>query len=389
MHILVVVNSFLGKKGNVGFRVAKIYDAFDNSVAISAIARGKSHNFSYNVYTPGVLGHFPRLLKAIQLYIYNGLNYRYLDAKMFEFFFCFIFLFFIRFSKDFVRNERKIAHLVEPSPLIVEILKRYGYKVFLDIPIAPSNYVKKLKSKGLGYGFFYNKKIDLMEQKSLYLSDFIIVPSPFVADEVQNIIGRTNDTIIVPFGVDLSNLSTDILKPSDCNNREKKGVDFCFAGVINYRKGVNTLLEAWDCEEFKNDTLHLCGRLTPEIARLLKVKNYKNITTPGFIDTMSYFLKCDVYVFPSLLEGSSKSIYEAMASRMPIITTYESGSIVKDGVDGYVIPHSDAEILRNKMIYLKMNKVKLKSFGDNAFKTVSSYSWKNYSNRFVTIFNKV
>lgn len=389
MHVLVVVNSFLGKTGNVGFRVAKIYDEFDNSVAITAIARGKSHNLSYDVYTPGILGHFPRLLKAIQLYLYKGLNYRYLDAKMFELFFSFIFLFFIRFSKDFVHNNTKIAHLVEPSPLIVKILKSYGYTVFLDIPIAPSNYVKKLKSKGQGYGFVYNKKIDLMEQKSLNLSDFIIVPSPFVADEVENISGRSNNTIIIPFGVDLPNLSADISKSNDCNNRFKKGVDFCFAGVINYRKGVDTLLEAWDCEEFKNDTLHLCGRLTPEISRLLKAKNFNNIITPGFIDTKSYFTECDVYVFPSLLEGSSKSIYEAMASRMPIITTYESGSIVKDGVDGYVIPHSDAEILRKKMIYLKMNKVKLKLFGDNAYKSVTSYSWKHYSNNFFSIFKQV
>ena len=38
--------------------------------------------------------------------------------------------------------------------------------------------------------------------------------------------------------------------------------------------------------------------------------NLKNIITPGFINTRKYFTKCDVYVFPSLLEGSSKSIYD-------------------------------------------------------------------------------
>jgi len=34
---------------------------------------------------------------------------------------------------------------------------------------------------------------------------------------------------------------------------------------------------------------------------------------------------------------------EAMASGLPIVTTPNSGSLVRDGVDGYVVPYDDVD----------------------------------------------
>ena len=64
---------------------------------------------------------------------------------------------------------------------------------------------------------------------------------------------------------------------------------------------------------------------------------FNNLITPGFVETDTYFINCDIYVFPSLMEGSSKSIYEAMNFSMPIICTYESGSVVEDNINGYIV----------------------------------------------------
>ena len=53
----------------------------------------------------------------------------------------------------------------------------------------------------------------------------------------------------------------------------------------------------------------------------------------------------DVFVFPSLFEGSAVVTYEALACGLPGIVTAEAGSVVRDGVDGLIVPARDVEAL--------------------------------------------
>ena len=47
--------------------------------------------------------------------------------------------------------------------------------------------------------------------------------------------------------------------------------------------------------------------------------------------------QADIFLFPSFAEGSARVIFEAMAAGCYIITTNNSGSIVKDGIHGAII----------------------------------------------------
>ena len=55
----------------------------------------------------------------------------------------------------------------------------------------------------------------------------------------------------------------------------------------------------------------------------------------------------DVFVLPSLAEGISNTILEAMASGLPIVATQVGGNpeLVRDGVNGRLIPSADAQTL--------------------------------------------
>ena len=46
----------------------------------------------------------------------------------------------------------------------------------------------------------------------------------------------------------------------------------------------------------------------------------------------------DVFVFPSLFEGSAVVTYEALACGLPSVVTPDAGSVVRDGVEGFVVP---------------------------------------------------
>jgi glycosyltransferase involved in cell wall biosynthesis len=57
----------------------------------------------------------------------------------------------------------------------------------------------------------------------------------------------------------------------------------------------------------------------------------------------------DVLVLPSICEGSATVTYEAMACGLPVVSTPNTGSLVRHGVDGFVVPIRDATALQEKI----------------------------------------
>ena len=57
----------------------------------------------------------------------------------------------------------------------------------------------------------------------------------------------------------------------------------------------------------------------------------------------------DVFVFPSLFEGSAVVTYEALACGLPSVVTPNAGSVVRDGLEGFVVPPRDVEALAARM----------------------------------------
>lgn len=51
----------------------------------------------------------------------------------------------------------------------------------------------------------------------------------------------------------------------------------------------------------------------------------------------------DAFYFPSTSEGSAGAVMEAMATGLPIVCSPQSGSIVKDGVEGFIVPYDDLD----------------------------------------------
>ena len=66
-------------------------------------------------------------------------------------------------------------------------------------------------------------------------------------------------------------------------------------------------------------------------------------------------------VLPSLSEGGSNVIHEALACGLPSIVTTNAGSVVRDGVDGYVIKLGMLKPLKKKYaVYIMMQICDLK-----------------------------
>ncbi len=112
-----------------------------------------------------------------------------------------------------------------------------------------------------------------------------------------------------------------------------------FSGALIERKGIHHLLEAWHRLNLKDAELWLLGSIHEEAKPHLKKFWRGNIRTIGFAgDVETYLSQATIHIFPSQLEGSAKVTYEAAACGLPQVVTRESGDVVRDGIEGIIVP---------------------------------------------------
>jgi glycosyltransferase involved in cell wall biosynthesis len=119
-----------------------------------------------------------------------------------------------------------------------------------------------------------------------------------------------------------------------------------FSGALIERKGIQHLLEAWHRLNLKNAELWLLGSVHEEAKPHLKRFWRDNIRLLGFArDVEKYLNQATIHVFPSQLEGSAKVTYEAAACGLPQVVTREAGDVVRDGIDGIIVPPGDVKAI--------------------------------------------
>ena len=375
---LQFVNSFVGRPGNIGVRTGRVLEALSAQGGGGAcVCRGaQTHAKGVRYAEMGLLGHAPRLLNAVRIYLAPGFNHRLADIALFEWF-------ALRHLGAMLKGKgAETAHVWDVCPRLITRLRQEGRFVVLDVPIAPLTYAKRLHQEGRASFLLDDLRLREVELEAFGRADMLIAPSRFVSDELIHAGADPGRIAVVEFGVG----KPMALSKTAGEHRKTGGLEFCFAGTVNRRKGIPDLIAAWSHPDFTRDRLHLCGRVFPEVSEVLAGAGGGAIITPGFVDTFSYFPQCDVFVFPSWLEGSAKAVYEAMACGLPVIVTRSAGSIVRDGVEGFVIDAGDVGGLRERMLWFKDNPDRLRAMGEAARNRAQEFSWGRYAERVIGLY---
>lgn len=156
-----------------------------------------------------------------------------------------------------------------------------------------------------------------------------------------------------------------------------------FSGALIERKGVHHLLEAWHRLNLKDAELLLIGSVHDEMKPYLAKFANESVKTLGFVrDHETYLREASVYVFPSRLEGSAKTVYEAAACGLPSITTREAGDVVRDGVEGIIVRPGDVDAIASALEYLYSHREIAKRMGAAARqRVVENFTWEHYRAR--------
>lgn len=92
----------------------------------------------------------------------------------------------------------------------------------------------------------------------------------------------------------------------------------------------------------------------------------KVIFTGFIVNPQRYFCLMDIFLLPSLSEGTSMTLLEAMAFSIPCIVTDVGGNpeIVIENETGIVVPNDDSSRLAEAMITLSKNKALCAKYGE-------------------------
>jgi glycosyltransferase involved in cell wall biosynthesis len=101
-----------------------------------------------------------------------------------------------------------------------------------------------------------------------------------------------------------------------------------------------------------------------------------------------HFRWADVFLLPSICEGSATATYEALAHGLPIVCTPNTGSVVKDGVEGFVIPIRNVAGLVARLQQFNDDLEILKRMAASASRRASEFTLPAYGRRLLDALNE-
>jgi glycosyltransferase involved in cell wall biosynthesis len=271
--------------------------------------------------------------------------------------------------------ERASSHILQGQKIIKEEYEKYN----VNGRLLPLTYV--------------NGSLKEYEE-----ADYILVPSEYAK---RSFLERGFDPeriIKIPFGVDVQKFKipnpksqipnkSQILNHNfqNMNNRGSGRFVVLYVGEVRLGKGVQYLLEAWDRLNLRDAELWVVGEVKPSIKKI--TREQKNKRTARFLgfrkDVAELMGRADVLAFPSLDEGSARVTYEAMAAGLPVITTPNAGSLVRDSLDGYIIPIRDSDALAERLEFFYKYPKQGRRMGESGRERISQFTWERYGEELV------
>ncbi len=212
-------------------------------------------------------------------------------------------------------------------------------------------------------------------------ADRVLVPSDYVRTTLVERGTAPERIAVLPYGVD-----TERFRPQPRGERRK--FRMLFVGNLSQRKGLKYLLEAVRRLALPDAELVLVGRIVGNAAALAPYADlFRHVPHVPYHEVHRLFADADLFVYPSLHEGSAFATYEALASGLPVIATPNTGSVVRDGLDGYLVPPRDVDALMAKIELLYLEPARRAAMGESARRRAEEFTWTAYRDRLLSLFD--
>lgn len=227
-------------------------------------------------------------------------------------------------------------------------IKSRGHKIIFEGVNTPAGNIKRILDAEYAslklpatHGITQQSIDDELER--IALSDYIYSCNPIMRACFEGIGVPKAKILDTSYGLSSSAI-LDASSASPLNQSQPP--TFIFVGSIGVRKGVHLLLDYWVKSKL-NAKLKLVGTieepLMPLVNQYLADERIEHI--PFTSDLPSIYKNADVFILPSLEEGSPLVTYMALGAGLPVIVSpMGGGNVVVNGENGFVIePHDETK----------------------------------------------
>ncbi|MCG7531146.1 glycosyltransferase family 4 protein [Psychrobium sp. MM17-31] len=371
MKILHVLNSDFGLASTMGYRSYQIVKNSSRDIKVFCRAN-LSRITGGSIATP-----YPgsRLYSRMTQYVLKTLG----DGCFYSFFKNIEINAFSFRAKKYIESA-DVVHFFYHDEKLIDYAKGLNKKVIIEAFSHP-DYLKRMRREGIK--FDSNNETSDDHSIPCYLkSDLIVSPSEWVNDNLEFAGIHKDNVEFIPYGVH---------KQKDRNYCVGKPLKIVFAGGLKRTKGVLELVEAVTYFPKETIELKIFGRLHNSIASELEelMSGNDNICIMGFNDDIiKQYQNADIYVYPTYFEGSSKTVFEAMSCGLPVITTFNAGSIVRDEIDGFIVPINNPAAIAEKLNLFLDNPDLIKKMGSSAQNYSRLFSWERYAQNVDKIYSE-
>jgi L-malate glycosyltransferase len=194
-------------------------------------------------------------------------------------------------------------------------------------------------------------------------------------------------------------INIDDFKPDLQKRPAEKFIITPGASRVTKRKGLEYLIQAIQklAPKYPNLFLKIAGEGDEKENLERMVKNLgleEKIEFLGRIareETAPYYQEASIFVLPSLNEGMSNAMLEALATGLPLVATDTGGTkeLVEDGENGFIIKMKDSDDIAEKIEKLFNDGGLRERMGAASRKKAETMSWEKAAKKYIEIYFKI
>ncbi len=230
----------------------------------------------------------------------------------------------------------------------------------------------------------YQTDLKWFIKRSLKQAEKITSVSDFTAQLVKGDLGFDGDIQVIPNGID-----TDLFHPRSQNYNTKK-IKVLFSGNLTLRKGAQWLPRI--AEKFNDNIELLYTRGLNKTKLTIMEDNLRCIGAVLYEDMPALYNSADVLLMPTVREGMSVAVLEAMACGLPVVATDCSSlpELIEHGRGGYLCPLGDVAEFAKKINTLAENPGLRKQMGEfNRSRVEERFTLKMMLGQYQYVFEEV
>ena len=199
-------------------------------------------------------------------------------------------------------------------------------------------------------------------------------------------------------GVIYNGIDTEEFFPTDVKKNPDEFTIICVSRVTP-RKGIRFLIQAFKILSSKHNHLRLLivgdgneKKMLEDLVEDLELKD--KVEFAGAVahnKVLAYYQRANVFVLPSLNEGMSNVMLEALACGLPVVATDTGGTkeLLTDELNGLVVKMKDTDDLAEKIEKLILSSELQGKMSLESRKLAEALSWGNVASQYFDLYKKI